>query len=310
MNTNPRYPIYIISKGRADSRLTQRSLEEMGVPYKIVIEECEYDDYAKKVPEQKILTLPPGFRENPLYAKPDPEGRIGGSIPARNFVWEHSISEGYARHWILDDNMRNFYRVNRNKRSKMKTGIGFALIEDFTERFSNVQISGMNYFGFMPKNQKAPPYYLNSRIYSCILIDNSVKHRWRGKFNEDTDLSLNILKDGSCSLLFNSFVAGKIATHTMSGGNTEAVYNVDDTEKFDNRMEFAQALQNQHPDVVKIITRWGRNHHLVDYSVFKQKLKYREDYEIIKGINEHGMKLVTFSDDDLKKEQELVDSFK
>ena len=42
---NPKYPIYIISKGRADSRLTVKSLETMDVPYRIVIEPQEYDDY-------------------------------------------------------------------------------------------------------------------------------------------------------------------------------------------------------------------------------------------------------------------------
>jgi hypothetical protein len=34
----PRYPIYIISKGRYDSRYTSRTLEYMNVPYYIVVE--------------------------------------------------------------------------------------------------------------------------------------------------------------------------------------------------------------------------------------------------------------------------------
>ena len=39
---NPKYPLYIVSKGRADSRLTSKALEEMKGPYFIVIEEQEY----------------------------------------------------------------------------------------------------------------------------------------------------------------------------------------------------------------------------------------------------------------------------
>jgi len=35
---NPKYPVYIISKGRADTRLTAKALENLGVPYSIVIE--------------------------------------------------------------------------------------------------------------------------------------------------------------------------------------------------------------------------------------------------------------------------------
>ena len=42
----PRYPIYIVSKGRADSRQTAKSLEKMGVPYSVVIEPQDYDAYS------------------------------------------------------------------------------------------------------------------------------------------------------------------------------------------------------------------------------------------------------------------------
>ena len=86
----PKYPIYIISKGRWDSRMTQRTMEDLGIPYRIVIEESEYDKYAENVPKGKIRTLPPGFRDNPLYAKKDETtGLMGGSITVRNFVGEH-----------------------------------------------------------------------------------------------------------------------------------------------------------------------------------------------------------------------------
>ena len=50
----PRHPIFIISKGRADSRLTSKSLEEMGVDYRIVIEPQEYDQYAAVIDPNKI----------------------------------------------------------------------------------------------------------------------------------------------------------------------------------------------------------------------------------------------------------------
>ena len=35
---NPNYPVYIISKGRADSMFTSRSLARMKVPHYIAIE--------------------------------------------------------------------------------------------------------------------------------------------------------------------------------------------------------------------------------------------------------------------------------
>ena len=46
---NPKYPIYIISKGRAESRFTSKALEEMNVPYHIVVEPQEYNEYSKYI---------------------------------------------------------------------------------------------------------------------------------------------------------------------------------------------------------------------------------------------------------------------
>lgn len=300
----PRYPIYIISKGRWDSRQTQRTLEELNVPYRIVIEKSEYEKYAENVPKQKIITLPDDFRENPLYAIPDENtGFMGGSIPVRNFVWEHSKAEGHKRHWILDDNMRHIYRLNRNLKTRMTSGSSFGILENFVDRYENVKLAGMNYAFFAPATVKKPPYYTNTRIYSCILIDNSLEHRWRGRYNEDTDLSLRVLKDGGCTILFNNFLVGKAATMTMKGGNTETVYNIEKTgdrtkrdgSDFDNRKEFAESLIAQHPDVVKLAFKWGRWHHDVNYSVFLQKPIKKSGLNIPRGINEHGMVLKPIS---------------
>ena len=63
MAVKNQFPIYIPSKGRADSRLTIKALEEMGVPYTVVVEEQEYSEYAKVVPKKNILVLDKTFPE-------------------------------------------------------------------------------------------------------------------------------------------------------------------------------------------------------------------------------------------------------
>ena len=268
---NPKYPVYIISKGRWESRLTSKSLERMKVPYHIVIEPQEYDNYASVIDKDKILTLP--------------FSNLGqGSIPARNWVWEHSISIDAEKHWILDDNIYDFYRLNRNSRNIVQTGTIFKCCEDFTDRYENVKISGMNYRFFMVPTEKHPPYYLNTRVYSCILIDNSVKHRWRGRYNEDTDLCIRVLKDGYCTILFNAFLQEKAATMTLKGGNTDELY------KDDGRLKMAQSLVDQHPDICTVSWKFGRYQHHVNYDGFKRnKLQLKHNYKIKKGINNYGM---------------------
>ena len=44
-----------------------------------------------------------------------------------------------------------------------------------------------------------------------------------------------------------------------------------------------------HPDVSRLVIKYGRWHHYVDYSGFKQKLKRKEDIEIPAGTNDYGM---------------------
>jgi hypothetical protein len=271
-----KYPIYIISKGRHESRLTAKALEEIGINYRIVIEAQEFDDYASVIDEAKILVLP--------------FSNLGqGSIPARNWVWEHSISEGHARHWILDDNISGFGRLNNNRKIKVKTSATFRAVEDFTDCYTNVKMSGMNYRFFVPEGSTRKPYMMNTRIYSCILLSNDIDHRWRGKYNEDTDLSLRILKDDHCTILFNAFYCDKIGTLKMKGGNTEEVY-----ADSNNRRDFAESLKEQHPDLVKVVWRYERWHHEVNYSVFKQSLKRVDNYDQIvsKGVDNYNMKLL------------------
>lgn len=278
---NPEYPIYVISKSRWDTRLTSISLEKIDVPYRIVIEPQEYDNYAAVIDPSMILTLP--------------FSNLGqGSIPARNWVWEHSIGEGHQRHWILDDNIRDFYRMDNREKIRVRDGTIFRIIEDFVNRYENVALSGMNYTMFAYTNLTSignPPFVLNTRIYSCILIKNDVPYRWRGRYNEDTDLSLRMLKGGWCTILFNAFLCGKQRTMTMKGGNTESLYKLG--QQKDGRLLMAQSLQQQHPDVTKIVWKWGRWQHQVDYRPFKKnRLILREGINIPEGVNNYGMKLI------------------
>ena len=49
--TNPKYPVYIVSKGRHDSMITSKSLSRMKVPHYIVIEPQDEADYENRIHE-------------------------------------------------------------------------------------------------------------------------------------------------------------------------------------------------------------------------------------------------------------------
>jgi len=270
---NPRYPVYVISKGRWKTCLTAKALGRMHVPYYIVVEPQEYDEYASVLDEKCVLKLP--------------FSNLGrGSIPARNWVWKHSLKAGAERHWILDDNIRCFYRLTDNMQHRILCGNVFRAAEDFVERYENVALAGFQYGLLVPRKTVVPPYCLNKRVYSCILIKNDLKHHWRGRYNEDTDLSLRVLKDGWCTVLFNTFMADKVSTMIMKGGNTDELY------QGEGRLEMAESLKRQHPDVVKVVRKWGRWQHSVDCKRFRRnKLKLKSDVFLPDRQDEYGMYL-------------------
>jgi hypothetical protein len=295
--TNPQYPVYIISKGRHETMLTSKSLARMKVPHYIAIEPQDEDNYEKALDNFKI-------REYVTLLIAPFSNHCDGPGRARNWCWDHSMTIGADSHWVLDDNIADFYRLNQNKRIRVESGAIFRAAEDFVDRFENVPVSGFQYRFFIAPNQKYPPYVKNTRIYSCLLIRNDCKHRWRGRYNEDTDLCLRVLKDGDCTIQFNIFMQGKAATQTVKGGNTEEFYHKEGTlekEKWrdgqlnpEGTINKSQMLVDMHPDVASIVWRYGRWHHYVDYSPFKEtELIYKKNVVIPEGINNYGMKLVT-----------------
>lgn len=262
----PKYPIYIISKGRWEKRHTSKYLDSCNVNYKIVVEPQEYENYAKVIDKEKILILPDEYLN-----------KDQGSIPARNFVLSHSRKNGDKRHWILDDNIDGYYRFNRNERTRIKSGVVFTIIEDYVDRYTNIKMAGHNYKMFgVSTNTSLRPIIKNTRIYSSILLSNDIPYEWRGKYNEDTDLSLRILKDGYPTILFNSILTNKLQTMTQKGGNTDTIYASKDAHYLKTK-----SLYDQHPDVVKITERFGRCHHMVNYIPFKN----------LKPIMKKGLKL-------------------
>ena len=267
-----KYPIYIPTKGRFESRKTVKALLEMKAEFKVVIEPQEEQLYLTILPKEYILVLP--------FSKPTDHSML---VTVRNWIKEHSILEGHKRHWQFDDNIKAFYRMNNNKRNKVLSPVIFKCVEDFVDRYENVAMAGLNYMNYAIPDGR-PPYFLNSRVYSMSLVNNELPYKWRGVYNDDTDICLRMLKDGYCTINFNAFSGDKDATMITKGGNTP-IYITGDL-----RSNFVDSLIEQHPDVVKKVWRFERWHHEVNYKPFnKNKLVKKEKIIIENKINEYGM---------------------
>lgn len=260
----PKYPIYIVSKGRYNNCVTSKRLTEIGVEHYVVCEAHEYNEYVVKTNATEILILPQEYLDS--YDTCDSLGNSKSKGPgaARNFCIDHSKQYGYKRHWVMDDNLDGFYHLNNNKKLRVETGNFFRVVEDFIDQFDNVPVAGLNYFGFCKKTDAVPAFTPNTRIYSCLLIENDSGYRWRGRYNEDTDLSLRVLKDGLCTIQINTFLANKVTTQRMRGGNSAEFYDKEGT------MPKSAMIAELHPDVAKVSWRFGRWHHYVDYTPYRK----------------------------------------
>ena len=300
---NPQFPLYIPSKGRSEYMITSKYLTYMGVKHNVVVEPSQMDDYRKAIKSMDLLAtaveLDLSYKEK--YELCDKHGltKSTGPGPARNFAWDHSKSNGYNWHWVMDDNIRSFRRLNKNEKIKVTNGALFKAMEDFCLRYENVSMAGPNYYMFAPSRVKQPPFIMNTRIYSCNFIRNDVPFRWRGRYNEDTIISIDMLKAKWCTVQFNAFLQEKMQTQTVKGGNTDELYQVDDKPKNGEKysktgtIDKSKMMITTHPDISSIVHRFGRVHHHVDYRQFKKnKLIRKKDAEVSNGINNYGMQLV------------------
>lgn len=273
----PEYPVYVISKGRAERCLTAKVLRHDGVPFRLVVE-----------PQERDLYLKHGALESELLVTPF--SNLGqGSIPVRNFVWEHALAAGAVRHWILDDNISDFWRRWQSRKIRCAAGPALRVPEVFVDRYTNIGIAGLNYYMFNPNRVAFPPFFLNVHVYSCLLIRNDLPQRWRGRYNEDTDLCLQVLSSGLCTVLFNSFLAWKMTTMTMKGGNMTDLY------QGDGRLKMARSLERQWPGVVETKRRFQRPQHVVKgaWRGFDTPLQRRTDidWDALPKVDEMGLQM-------------------
>jgi hypothetical protein len=109
-------------------------------------------------------------------------------------------------------------------------------------------------------------------VYSCTLVNTAIPHRWRSFLNDDTDLCLQVLSGGWCTVAFNAFLQQKVQTMKLKGGNT-GIY------QGDGRLKMARSLERLWPGVASVDRRFKRPQHVVknQWKGFTTPLKPRPD---------------------------------
>lgn len=198
-----KYPIFIPSKGRVGITKTTELLSRENIPFKVVVEPQEYDEYRKVFTEEQLLCLD---RNN---------GKLGYS---RHFIKNYAKNNGYEYHWQIDDNIPNFRIRENGSNIKQPASLVLKPIEDYVERFDNVGICGLRHSVFAwTMNDE---YTYNNQCVSCVLVKSDTKSNYRfdPPIVEDTDFTLQILYEGYSTIIFNRHIFDKPAQGKLKGG--------------------------------------------------------------------------------------------
>jgi len=258
---NLKFPIYIISKGRAYKPLTAKLFLDRGIQFLIAVEPQEEQEYIDAVGKDNVLKLP--FSNLGL-----------GSYPARNFCWEHAKARGHKYHWLFDDNIQNWVKWIDGKRKRFNE-IELALqYVELNALKTNVDITGFEEPNFVVTIPKKPFKY-NTHVYSAMLIKNRMPYRWRLKYNEDVDLCLQVLHNGGSTSSCKYYMADKVSTAVkMKGGNQTELYQGNDPKK--NLLK-AKMLESVWPQYVRTVIKFNRHHHQINWKQFsKNKINETE----------------------------------
>jgi len=288
-----KYPIFILSYRRPDEQKTHAYLDWIGLPYQVVIEPEDLEDYALYIDRSKLVVMPPSWKAKQLAMG------NGGGIPARNYILQLAHEMGAERHWVLDDNIHNYVRSEGSKRLTMKCN-PFRPVEDFVDRYSNIAIAGHNYKNFCVDTTRVKPIRWNTRIFSSILRRTD-DEQWEGVYNEDLDLSIRYLKKGLVSAEFQTLLQDKTTTGRSKGGNTDTIYKVGDEEHkalWDAKLAKAMAIKEKHSDLpIEVVYQFKDPlpHHKINLcEIFQQKPIMLEAVKmtLTDKPNNYGMTLV------------------
>lgn len=227
------YPIFIPTKGRADTISTIGPLLDSRLNFTLVVEPQDEEAYRAKFPNADYLVL---------------DRNDAGIGFARQSILNHCRAMGIQWYWSIDDNIHGFYQ-GQNKCSA-RAALSFA--ESLTASYGNLGIVGLDYqqFGFRANNA----YSVNRYAYCCTLINANVGIDYRSYFDtkEDVDYLLQLLISGFNSILVHKYAMDKAAMGTTTRGGLSEAYR----QKRDH--EAAARIASEYPFVELVEKKNGR----------------------------------------------------
>jgi hypothetical protein len=291
--------IFIPSKGRYTNCATHKNFEAFDIHnWAYIVEPPEKDLYIKKLasdgvykPETHVYAFDvnvfkaPKSKENPLgFDYLDDHGwhpgdkLTTGPGPARNALHHLAKQMGLKNYWMMDDDIQTFavdsffFQKNSWTKPSKKKPIGlrldlkntFELYERFLDKYENVGLAEFEKQGLTQNHRKNTHFSINCKSYSCIRFKTDGPDiPWRSRYNDDVMISLDYEKRGFVNVSCKMLAYATPDTQKQAGGMTEAFHQ-------EGTLRKVKYLVKAYPECSFFSLRFGRFHHLVDYSKFDQ----------------------------------------
>lgn len=266
--------IYIISKGRPQCT-TAQTLTKIKYPGKWFIV-CGNNDETLPEYQERWGNHVLVFDWYEEIKTTDPLDNFGfetkgsGACPVRNATRRISEERGEKRHWQLDDDYISFARYDhrRQKNTTIKDGrILFSTMYRIAELGYKTNLPNI---GFCLSTAEAIPTHrlkYNRRIFNAhnMPSDSGLFQKWVGRMNDDTIHAINVWRSGKFEMQFRYLQIGMKPTQSEGGGLTE-MYKLDGTVR---KTAYVFLLA---PSVTKLVIRFERYHHKVDWDGITPKL--------------------------------------
>jgi len=226
----PKYPIYIPSKGRAETKATAANFEENNIPYTFSIEKEDEEKYRKAFPNAEFIILEKSNQGNPY---------------SRNTIKEHALKNGHKYHWHIDDDIKKMaYYLDGKNNYFDNFAQCLSIIEAVCDKYENIGAASPRSSAFSRTEKSIIGF--NKNIYCVMLLKNDNDIWFRPDVLEDKDMSMQILANGECTVLFNRLLMFNPSTGTNSGGH--GVHS----ERVKSRAERAKQLAKNWPGAFEL----------------------------------------------------------
>ena len=293
------YPLCILSFNRADENgKTHKLLTKLGLNHYLFIEPSQKKMYENWMVHHycKLIIYPENFSMMSM-----------GGTPGRNYILDWAQQQGYDRVWMLDDNIKEYRRLQFGTKNIIQSSEIFTHIERYIKRFNNIGGVAHNFAPFIVEGDKRPCIIENCKIYSSMCLLTNPDIRFRYKYNEDVLISMEYIEKGYTTLCFNSVLYSKNTSGLDQGGNTTSIYK--NGSGYKDKFEYLQCIvkiliienkltlcqDKTCDDLVRRDTTMKSKdyHHKVQYECLqnyhKNKIVKKENYNEIKFKNQKSV---------------------